>query len=94
MTASKVMTVRIDPELLDRLRETAKEERRSVSAHVVSLVREQLDEKPRRERPKPLPTWGWLRHLDAPDDVEEFRKVRRALSRRFATRGREHAKAK
>jgi hypothetical protein len=85
------MTLRIDPELFAALRDVAKAEHRSVSAHVVSLVRRDVDSKPMRRRALPLPTLGWLRHLDAPDRLEEFQRVRRALSRRLATRTRRQA---
>jgi len=87
------MTLRIDPVLFTELRAVAKAEHRSVSAHVLSLVRRDLDAKPPRRRERPLPTLGWLRHLDAPDRLEEFRRVRRALSRRFAARAARHSKA-
>ncbi len=80
------MTLRIDPELFAELRDVAKAEHRSVSAHVLSLVRRDLDEKPTRRRRRPLPTMGWLQHLKAPDRLEEFRRIRRALSRRFVAR--------
>jgi len=87
------MTLRIEPELFAELREVAKAEHRSVSAHVLSLVRRDLDAKPRRRRAKPLPTLGWLAHLAAPDGLGEFRRVRRALSRRLAIRVGRHPKA-
>lgn len=79
------MTLRIDPALLEDLRRAAKAERRSVSAQVLHLVRKEVGASPRRSA-KPLPTLGWLRHLDAPDQLEEFHRVRRALSRRLAAR--------
>jgi hypothetical protein len=88
MPGAKVMTLRIDPGLFAELREVAMAEHRSVSAHVLSLVRRDLQEKPARCRETPLPTFGWLRHLDAPDRLEEYRRVRRALSRRLAMRTR------
>jgi hypothetical protein len=91
MAASKVMTVRIEPELLEQLREAAKAERRSVSAQMLFLVRRELEAKPAR-RQKPLPTMGWLRHLDAPDHLEEFRRARRSLSARLAARTRRRAR--
>ena len=84
------MTLRIDPQLFAELREVAKAEHRSVSAHVLSLVRKDLDAKPGSRHEPPLPTLGWLRHLDAPDRLDAFRRVRRALSRRFMTRVRRH----
>jgi len=85
------MTLRIAPELLEQLREAAKDEHRSVSAHVLSLVRRDLVSKTRTSAER-LPTFGWLRHLDAPDTLAEFRRVRRALSRRLSTRTRRQTK--
>jgi len=85
------MTLRIEPELLERLRAAAKAERRSVSAQVLLVVRRELEATP-RGREKPLPTMGWLRHLRAPRELGEFRRVRRGLTRRLEARLRRHAK--
>ena len=90
MAASRVVTLRIEPELLAQLRAAAKAERRSVSAQIRFLVRRELEAWPRRE--KPLPTIGWLRHLRAPRGLSEFRRVRRALTRRLEARLHRHAK--
>ncbi len=93
MAASKVMTLRIDPELLGELRDVAAAEHRSVSAHVLAVLRRDLQSKP-VGRSKPLPTLGWLRHLDAPNRIGEFRKVRRALARHVSARSRRYPKSK
>jgi hypothetical protein len=90
MASSKVMTLRIDPELLEQLRQVARAERRSVSAQLVYLVRKELGTPARRATQRVLPTLGWLRHLDAPDDLDAFRRVRRTLSRRLRARARRH----
>lgn len=87
------MTLRIEPELLERLREVAKAERRSVSAQVLHVVRRELADRPSPRR-RPLATLGWLRHLDAPDRLEEFRRLRRALSRRVAAHVGQHRKGR
>jgi hypothetical protein len=100
MAASKVMTLRIDPALLDELREVAREEGRSVSAQVVHLVRRDLEARghvaaaPRASRRKPLPTYGWLRHLAGPDTFEEFRDFRRSLSKQIEKRLQRYPKVK
>jgi hypothetical protein len=86
MATSKMMTLRIEPELLEELRDVASAEHRSVSAHVLSVLRRDLESKPPRRRAKPMPTLGWLRHLEVPNRVEEFRKVRRTLGRHFTAR--------
>ena len=91
MAASRVVTLRIEPELFAQLRAAAKAERRSVSAQIRFLVRRELEAWPRR-REKPLLTIGWLRHLRAPRGLSEFRRVRRALTRRLEARLRRHAK--
>jgi len=93
MAASKVMTLRIDPELLEQLREVARAERRSVSAQLVHLVRRELGTQGKAATRKVLPTLGWLRHLDAPDDLDAYRRVRRTLSRRLQARVRRQARA-
>jgi hypothetical protein len=90
MPATKIMTLRIDPELHQRLRDAARAAGRSVSAQVLHLVRRELLEEPVR-RQTPLPTMGWLRHLDAPDTLAEFRRLRRSLSRQVIRRVRRHA---
>jgi hypothetical protein len=82
---SRVVTVRIEPELLARIRSVAKAERRSVSAQLLHAVRSDLDARPVPGR-KPLPTLGWLANLEAPDTLDEFRRVRRRLSRRLGAR--------
>ena len=81
------MSLRIDPELLEELRKAARAEGRSVSSQVVHLVRKELATRS-APRKKPLPTLGWLRHLDAPDELREFQRVRRSLSRSLAARAR------
>jgi len=92
MASSKVMTLRIDPDLLEQLRAVARAERRSVSAQLVHLVRRELGTPTKRAIQKVLPTLGWLQHLDAPDDLDAYRRVRRALSRRLHARARRHAR--
>ena len=85
MAASKVMTLRIEPALLEELRRVARVERRSLSGEVLYLVREQLDLPARRLAPH-KPTMGWLAHLDVPGELAEFRVVRQSLSRQLRRR--------
>jgi hypothetical protein len=97
MAASKVMTLRIAPEMLEELRRVAHAEGRSVSAQVIHLVRRDLETRGRgttvaARRRKPLPTYGWLRHLDAPETFEEFRELRRSLSKQIEKRLRKYPK--
>jgi hypothetical protein len=90
MLATKIVTLRIDAELYQQLRDAARAAGRSVSAQVLHLVRRESPEAPVR-RQTPLPTMGWLRHLDAPDTLAEFRRLRRSLSRTVVGRVRRHA---
>jgi hypothetical protein len=85
MTASRVMTVRIEPALLEGLRSLAQADGRSVSGEIVQLVHRELRSRPRRAE-HTEPTMGWLASLEVPADLREFRRVRRALSRRLAAR--------
>jgi hypothetical protein len=100
MAATKVMTLRIDPELLDELRDVAKAEGRSVSAQVVYLVRRDLETRGRgptvaARRRKPLPTYGWLRHLGGPETtVEDIRNLRRAVTKQIEARLRKFPKVR
>lgn len=84
--AGKVTTLRIDEDLLRSLKEVARSEERSVSAQLTLLVRKELLE--RQAAAQPGRIRGWLAHLDAPDDLGEFRKVRGALSRSLRRRSR------
>jgi hypothetical protein len=77
--ASKVTTLRIDEDLLRRLKEVARSEQRSVSGQLTLLVRKELLE--RQGAAKPGRIRGWLSHLEVTHDLGEFRKVRGALSR-------------
>src|SRR5262245_660996 len=97
MAASKVMTLQIAPAMLEELRLVAQAEGRSVSAQIIHLVRRDLEMRGRgttvaARRRKPLPTYGWLRHLDAPESSEEFRDFRRSVSKQVAKRLRKHPK--
>lgn len=100
MAATKVMTLRIDPELLQQLREVAGEEGRSVSAQVLHMVRRDLVARGRggtsaTRRRKPLPTYGWLKHLGGPETtVEDVRSLRRSLTRQIEARLRKFPKVR
>jgi hypothetical protein len=100
MAATKVMTLRIEPELLEELREIARVERRSVSAQVLLSVRRDIEARtattraPRRSK-KPLPIRGWLRRRGAPETtVEDVRSLRRSLTRQIEARLRKYPKGK
>jgi hypothetical protein len=100
MAATKVMTLRIEPELLEELREVARAERRSVSAQVLLSVRRDIEARRATTRPvgrskKPLPIHGWLRRRGAPETtIEDVRNLRRSLTRQIEARLRRYPKVK
>jgi hypothetical protein len=79
MSATAVMTVRIDPELLAALREKARREGRTVSAEVVRLVRREVGPPPRRSK---MRTMGMFPDFEAPE-LDELLGLRRELARSF-----------
>ena len=84
--ATRVMSLRIDPQLLEEIRRRARAEGRSVSAEILHLVRRELgggSPPPRRGARR---TMGWLAHLDVPEDLETYRRFRRSASRRVMKR--------
>jgi hypothetical protein len=85
MPLSKVMTIRVEPDLLEQLRVAAENDRRSVSGEVLHLVRQQLGA-PERRLARPKPTMGWFSHLDVPEQVDDFRAVRAGLSGKLGRR--------
>jgi hypothetical protein len=81
-TGSRVLSIRIDPELLEAIREQAEAEGRSVSGEIVFLVREQIEARPgNREKPRPIS--GWLADRAGPDTHAQFRKARARASSRL-----------
>jgi hypothetical protein len=91
---SQVLSIRIDPDLLEAVRERATAEGRSVSGEIVFLVRQHLDT-PRPTRRPSRPITGWLAELDVPTEHSTFREARarasaalaRAVSRKGKRRG-------
>lgn len=85
----KSLTIRLDKPLLRRLRRVAREDGRSVSDTAATLLRRTLDASsppPARVRP----TMGRFSHLDAPDNLADFRDVRRSLARSLIRRMSRH----
>jgi hypothetical protein len=78
-TESSVVSIRMEAELLDALRERANAEGRSVSGEIVFILRDRV----RAEAPKPerRPITGWLRNVQAPRSHAEFRSGRERASR-------------
>jgi hypothetical protein len=83
--ASQVLSIRIDPDLLDAVRERAEEEGRSVSGAIVFMVREQLGSRS-RARAEPRPITGWLADLAVavPASHAAFREARAEASTKLA----------
>jgi len=82
-----MMTVRLDAELLQALKERAKRSGRSVSAEVIRLIRKEIVPRRSRKRQK---TMGMFSHLGTPPDLATFKRDRRSISsqieRRFRKR--------
>ncbi len=76
---SRVLSIRLAPELLDAVREQARIDGRSVSGEVVSIVKERLASRPLGHA-KPGKITGWLAHLDVPETHAEFRAGRTEAS--------------
>lgn len=81
---SSVMTVRLNEDLLAQIKAAARGEARSVSAYVLRVLEEHLAHQAEVRVP---PTkakksaMGSLRHLAAPEGIEDFRAARRETSR-------------
>jgi hypothetical protein len=91
--ASRVMSLRIESELLEEIRRRARAEGRSVSAQILHLVRNELGPSAPQPSRRPQRTMGWLAHLDVPEDLETYRQLRRSLSRRIMKRLRRKARS-
>jgi len=85
MAATAMMTLRIDPDLLARLKARAKREGRSVSAEVVRMIAKEVGPVLSR-RTRPTTTKGMFADLEAPT-LEEFKRLRRSFSAAIVTRG-------
>jgi hypothetical protein len=89
----RVVSIRIEPELLLAVRERAQADGRSLSGQIVHFVREQVEAVPVSSE-KPRPISGWLAHLEAPETHAEFAegraeasaKIRRSTSRKTRKR--------
>jgi hypothetical protein len=81
MTASAVMTVRIDAELLAALKDKVRRDGRTVSAAIVQLIRDDVQPKPVRPA-KRRRTMGMFADFEAPD-LDELTQLRHGISRRF-----------
>ena len=84
--STRVMSLRIDLELLEEIRQRARAEGRSVSAQILHLVRNELGAGSPPPKRRGRRTMGWLAHLDVPEDLETYRRFRRSVSRRIMKR--------
>jgi hypothetical protein len=78
MASTAVMTIRIEPALLEALKAKARDEGRTVSAEVVRLVRKEVEPRPARSV-KRVKTMGMFPDFEAPD-LHELVRARRAFS--------------
>ena len=72
------MTVRIPTDLLDALKEKARQEGRTTSGEVVHLVRQSVEARSRsRQRVK---AWGMFAHLGEPAALDDLIAARHEIS--------------
>jgi hypothetical protein len=76
---SHVVSIRIEPELLEAVRERASAEGRSLSGEIVFILRDRVKAEPQKRARRPIS--GWLQHLQVPDSHAEFRAARDRASR-------------
>jgi plasmid stability protein len=81
---STIMTVRLDPRLLDALKQRARREGRSVSAEVVRLIQKEVSPVPSPAR-KRGGTMGMFPNFEAPE-LAEFKRVRQQAAQRIGRR--------
>ena len=79
---TEVVSLRIDGALLGCVRDRAREEGRSLSGTIVSLIREQLVDAP-ESHTGVLPITGWLAPRTVPSSVAAARSGRRAASQKL-----------
>lgn len=90
--SSRVLSLRIDADLLDAVRERARAEGRSVSGQIVYLVRERVETDP---EPKPIrKISGWLSQRPVPDSFTDFQSGRARASAKLRSAVRRKARAK
>lgn len=78
------MTVRLNEDLLAQIKAAARGEARSVSAYVLRVLEEHLRQQAAIHAPPAKATksaMGSLRHLEAPESIDDFRAARRETSR-------------
>jgi hypothetical protein len=81
MAATSVVTVRIDPELLDAVKSKVRREGTTVSAAIVKLLR--ADVRPPTRRPPFRRTMGMFAGQFEDVGLDELKQARRALSARL-----------
>ena len=89
MNASAVMTLRLDPSLLQQVKTAARAEGRSVSSYVVRLLQGSVA----KPLATPVTTGSWFGkfdHLESPD-IEVFRAHRTAVGASVKRRARAKA---
>ena len=77
-TESRVVSIRMEAELLEALRERSAAEGRSVSGEIVFILRERV--KTEAAKPARRPITGWLRGIQVPRSHSEFRAGRKRAS--------------
>src|SRR5262249_47179545 len=90
MSASALITVRIDPQLLAALKKRAQREGRSVSSEVLRMIRNEIEPLPSRRKRRQ--TTGMFPNFEAPDFIG-FKRVRHEFSKAIRGRGRRRTRA-
>jgi hypothetical protein len=75
---TRVVSIRIESELLDAVRQLARVEGRSLSGEIVFMLRDRVKAQPLKRQQRPIT--GWLRKLQAPKSHAEFRQARNRAS--------------
>jgi hypothetical protein len=73
-----VVSIRVEPELLDAVRRLARVEGRSLSGEIVFVLRDRVKAEPAQRQRRPIT--GWLRKLQVPESHGEFRQARNRAS--------------
>jgi len=89
---SQVVSVRLDPELLEAVRARANSEGRSLSGQIVFILRDRVKAEPPQRQRRPIT--GWLRHVASPKDLGEFRRGRESASAALLQAVRRKARSK
>lgn len=90
---TRVVSVRLEADLLDAVRKAASRDGRSVSGEIAYFVSDRLGRQEEETSPRVGRITGWLSGRDAPSTHAEFKELRRAASKRLRASVRTKTKA-